>query len=94
MLFNIRNDNVQAISYFIESGKSHPAAFVFRRAAFQSVEDGVDEKRQSGDPLHGQHQETVHGQRLAHGTGFKSSQHFDKLRFILPVERQKESLVS
>ena len=29
-------------------------------------EDGGGEERESGDPLHGQHQEAVEGERLAH----------------------------
>jgi hypothetical protein len=35
-----------------------------------------------GDPLHGQHQEGVHGQRLAHRTRFQLSQDLDELGIL------------
>ena len=45
-----------------------------------------DQQRQSRDPLHRQHEEGVHGQRLAHWTRFQVAQGFHKLWIFGPEE--------
>lgn len=55
------------------------------RVVLQAVEDGVHEEGQARDPLHGQHQEGVHGEGLAHRRGLQHVEDLQEAWVVLSV---------